>query len=319
MRGRKAGAPCGCHSHTGGDDTLAEMSTMQEGAWQNVLLGADVPGMKARGTIVPNGPFLHAFLKFRLPHDPKVYMVQAHIDLREVEKAINAELAARPEAQAAVVGGKIWRKMKKGVKKAVKTIAKNKIVRGVISVAKKAFNNPLIKAALSATPFGAAITATAAAARVAAKAIKGGMKAKKVLSSIAQRAKRGDPDAIKAARIVKKGMELTGVRPQLTLAAQQQAAAAGEPEYLAAVVGSCVNCAPAHYAMPQVVGCGADEGDAEDHEVEALEEFATSGAFEGVRWLASRLAPHSMFGAGPNFTKRDALQLGMSLYTQPRA
>ncbi len=294
---------------------------MQEGAWQNVLLGADAPpNMHARGTIVPNGPFLHAFLKFRLPGDPKVYMVQAHIDLREVERELKAALAdASPRAaEAAVVGGKIGRKIKEGLKTAVKKVAKSKLVQTVVSVAKKAFNNPLVKGLLSATPFGAAVTMTAAAARVAAKAIKGGIKAKAALRSIAQRAKHGEPDAIKAARLVKKGMELTGIRPQLSISAQTSAAAAGEPAYLSAIVGSCVDCQPTRCNMPQVVGCGADEGDASHNELEALDEFATSGAFEGVRWAASRLGLHSMFGRGPEFSKRDALQLGMTLYTQPR-
>lgn len=298
---------------------------MQEGAWQSVALGADAPtGMKARGTIVPNGPFLHAYLKFRLPGHPKVYMVHASVDLRELEQALQAELAQRPQAQAAVVGGRIARKIKKGLKKAVKTIARSKLVKGVIAVAKKAWNNPLIKAAISATPWGAAITATAAAARVAAKAIKGGLKAKKVLKSIATRAKHGDADAIKAARLVKKGMELTGIRPQLSLAAQHQAAAAGEAEYLAAVVGACCHCAPANVAVPPLVGCGADYqvdlgADADDHEIEAIEEFATAGAFEGLRWLASRLAPHAMFGQpGGGFSKRDALQLALQVATTPR-
>ena len=149
------------------------------------------------------------------------------------------------------------------------------------------------------------------------------MKAKAVLKSIAQRAKAGNPDAIKAARLVKKGMEITGIRPQLSLSAQSAAAAAGEPAYLAAIVGACATCAPSNIAVPPIVGCGAyyagpDDSDASAQEIDALEEFATSGAFEGIRWAAARLAPHAMTSPGAAFTKRDALLLGLQVQAAPR-
>ena len=73
-----------------------------------------------------------------------------------------------------------------------------------------------------------------------------------------------------------------------------------------------------------MVGCGSDYqvdlgADVDDNEVEAVEEFATAGAFEGLRWLASRLGPHSMFGSpGGGFSKRDALQLALQVATTPR-
>lgn len=303
---------------------------MQEGTWQNVLLGADAPsGMQARGTLVtadkhgratPTGPFLHAFLKFRLPGDPKVYMITARVSLRELEAAVRSELAQRSPGTAAqletsaVSGGKIARKIRTGLKKAVKKIAKSKLVKGIVMVAKKIAKNPLIKGIISATPFGAAITATAAAARVAAKAIKGGIKAKKALKSIANRAKAGQPDAIKAARLVKKGMELTGITPQVSVTAT----AGGEGRYLGAVLDSCVNCAPANVHVPYVAGCGADYGDATPDELDALETIATAGAFEGLRWIARRLAPQSMYAPGATFGKRDALALGLSVMSQPR-
>jgi hypothetical protein len=310
--------------------------TWQQNAWTNVLLGADVPAADqhgslrtARGAIVPEGPFLHAYLKFRLPGSPKVYMLKARIDLRDVEKGILRELAQKTghtPTQIAAAGGKIWRKIKKGVKK----IAKSKLVRGIVAVAKKAFNNPLVKAMISATPFGAAITATAAAARVAAKAIKGGIKARKALRSIAARAKQGQPDAIKAARLVQKGMQLTGIQtPAVSVTASlpaptivdtevapdsEEAAAAGEGHYLSAILGAC--CA-GQGSVPAAV-CGADQGDASDMELDAFETFATAGAFEGVRWAARQLVPHSMFGPG-HFSKREALQMGLQVMSAPRA
>lgn len=313
-----AGAPCGCSHRAGGDQpTDRETSTMQEGTWQNVSLGADAPrGVLARGTLVPSGPFLHAYLKFRMPHDPKVYMVHASIDLRDVEREMNADAAQK--LTNAVSGGKIWRRMKKGIKSTVRTIARSKLVKGVIAVAKKALNNPLIKGVLSATPMGAGIMMAAAAARVAAKAIKGGLQAKKVVKAIAARAKAGHPDAIKAARLMKAGMKLTGITPQSSKVTAA-AASGDERHYLSTLLGACVDCPPSNVQLPYLVGCGADdEGDLTHHELEAVDEFATAGAFEGIRWLASRLGPHSMLNRPDEFTKRDALSLGLQVMSQPR-
>lgn len=289
---------------------------MQEGSWQNVVMGADTP-MQARGTLQQSGPFLHAWLKFRLPRDPKVYMLHASIDLQEIEDALEQEILARPGVQRAVsggervvVGGKVGRKIKEKLKKAAKKIAKNKLVKGIMKVAKKVWNNPLVKGLISATPMGAALVATTAAARVAAKAIKGSIKAKNVLKGIAQRAKRGDAGAIKAARLVKQGIKLTGIASQLRL--PQHAAAGGEGEYLAAVLGACIGCAePVN--MPPLVGCGAD-GVTEDQEIDALETVATAGAFEGIRWLANRLRLHPLNPA--DFDKHDAMYLGHQTMVQ---
>ena len=290
---------------------------MQEGSWQNVVMGADTPGMQARGTLAQSGPFLHAWLKFRLPRDSKVYMLHAAIDLTQIEEALEQEMLSRPGVERAVaggerlvIGGKIGRKIKEKIKKAAKKIAKSKLVKGIVAVAKKAWNNPLVKGLLSATPMGAALVATTAAARVAAKAIKGGMKAKKVLQGIAQRAKRGDPGAIKAARLVKQGIKLTGIAKNLRL--PQHAAAGGEGQYLAHVLGACVGCAqPVN--MPPLVGCGADDV-SDDHEIEALETVATAGAFEGIRWLANRLGLHPLNPA--DFDRQDALFLGHQTMVQ---
>lgn len=310
------------HSETSNGTDYSE--ALQVGAWSNVprvVFGADAPrGLEARGTLATNGPFLHGWLKFRLPGHTQVHMLQMRVDLREIEEQVMAALNERGAGAGlttAAAGGKIWRKLKKGVKKAVNKIAKNKIIKGIVHVAKKVWNNPLVKGIVSATGYGAAIQAAAGAARVAAKAIKGAVKAKKVLSSIAKRAKAGDKNALKAARLVKAGMKATGILPPASGTAAIQAAAAGgdEGEYLAAVLGACVDCHPAQAPVPIVVGCGADDGgDVTDHEVEALETVATSGAFEGVRWLASRLGWHSMTAPTSGFTRRDALMSGMQLY-----
>lgn len=290
---------------------------MQEGAWQNVVLGADAPrGMEARGTLQQNGPFLHAWLKFRLPGQSQVYMLHASIDLRPFEEALEAEVYARPEVQRAIsgdarVGGRIGRKIKEGIKKAAKKVAKSKIVKGIVKVAKKVAKNPLIKGLLSATPFGAAAMAATTAARVAAKAIKGAKKAKQALRRVAAGAAEGDPDAILEARLIKRGLEQLGLLHQV---APRVVAGMDEGAYLAQLVSGCVGPGAPYLAtnIPPLVGCGADVD--EDQEVEALEEFATAGAFEGVRWLAHRLRPHAM---NPNeFGRNDAIWLGHQTMVQ---
>jgi len=295
-----------------GDDNTDDV--LQEGTWRDVQLGADAPGVRARGVLQTQGPFLHGYLKFRLPGESKVHMVHMSLDMRDIEAALEEGIEARaPGTTSAAAGGRIARKIKSGLKTAVRKVAKSKIVKGVVNIAKKAFNNPLVKGLLSATPMGAAMYATASAARVAAKAIKGGRKAKQTLAKIAKGAKAGNPDSIKAARLVKAGMKMTGITPQVTVSLQN-AAAAGEPEYLAAILGQCVDCRPTHANVPYVVGCGADEGDADEHEIDALETFATSGAFEGVRWVINRLGFHSMASPAAGFSKRDALLAGLQLY-----
>lgn len=296
------------------DDRRDQSEVLQEGAWSNVprhVFGADAPrGIQARGTLQTNGPFLHGWLKFRAPGSTKVHMIEMRVDLRELEQAVQERLQSQPGVTSAVSGGKIARKIKGAIKK----IAKSKIIKGIVHVAKKVWNNPLVKGIVSATGYGAVIQAAAGAARVAAKAIKGGIKAKKVLKSIAARARGGDANAIKAARLVKAGMTATGILPPVTAAITTAAAGRDEGEYLAAVLGACVDCPPIGVGVPYAVGCGADYGDVDDNEVDALETVATSGAFEGIRWLASRLGPHSMASGKASFDKRQALLDGMQLY-----
>ncbi|HKY36466.1 MAG TPA: hypothetical protein VJN18_11035 [Polyangiaceae bacterium] len=278
---------------------------MQEGTWQNVMMGADAPGVEARGTLQTSGPFLHAWLKFRLPGNTKVYMIHAAIDLREIEDALSDEIMSRgPAVQRAVAGGRIGRKIKEKLKSAAKKIAKSKLVQGLKKVAKKVINNPLVKGLISATPFGAAAMATATAARMAAKAIKGGKKVAQKLRRVAAGAAAGDPDAIRQARLLKQGLAQLRVLQQLV---PRVVSGMDEPTYLAKIVSGCVDNPAIGCGIPPLIGCGA-EGLSDDQEIEAFEEFATAGAFEGVRWLARRLGPHAL---NPNdFDRRDALYLG---------
>lgn len=292
-----------------------------EDSWQDIHLGADVPSHAARIVTKegPGGTHLHGYLKFQLAGG-QTYLLTMNVDLRPIEAEVNAELAARgiPNGGAAS-GGRIARKIKGRLKKAVKKIASNKLVKGLVSVAKKVVNNPLVKGMIAAVPGGAAVLAVQAAAKVAAKAIRGGKKAKAFVANVARRVRSGDKSALPVARLLKQGIKASGIAAHLRLPAN--AAAAGEDHYLSAVLGACSGNDFDPYAMSAgghyLVGIGADESDGTE-EIDAVETVATSGAFEGVRWLASRMSLHSMAARGDEFTARGALMLGHQLMAQPR-
>lgn len=297
---------------------------MQEGTWQNVVMGADAPGVQARGTLQSSGPFLHAWIKFRLPNDPTVRLIHASIDVSVIEDALELEANSRPGMQMAMAGGRLGRRLKEKFKAVARKIAKNKLVQGLKKVVKKVINNPLVKGLISATPFGAAAMATAAAARIAAKAIKGGKKAVHKLKQVAAGAAQGDPDAIRQARLLKQGLAQLRLLRQLAPAVT---AGMDEPQYLSQLLSGCARlgdranlaamgrCAQPQIgcAIPPLVGCGAD-GLPDETEIDAFETVATSGAFEGIRWLAHRARLHPM---NPReFDKNDALYLGHQTMVQ---
>lgn len=274
------------------DFTALAGADPEERQWRDMPL-PNLP--MARGTTATVGPYLHAWLKFRLPGDPKVYMVTARVNMAEMLQEVTAHVGKRVPLR---------KRIKAKLKKAVKKVARSKIVQAVKKVAKKVWNNPLVKAVISATPMGAAIVATTAAARVAAKAIRGSVKAARTIKSIAARARGGDKGAIKAARLIKAGVKLTGIAPKLRFRS-----AGDEPNYLAEVMGACLQ--PNYDVdVPPLVGCGADEVD-DDQELEAVEMFATSGAFEGLRWAAHQLAWRPDMGGPTRFRVADALRLSL--------
>lgn len=285
-------------------------------AWQEVNLGEDVGPHRARLATQEDDYFLHGYLKFGRPHEKPV-MLTVSIDLRPIEAEVQAELEQRTPP-GAVSGGRFFRRLKRKIKHAVKKIAHSKLVKGITKIARKVIDNPLVKGVLAATPYGAAFLAVRAAARVAAKAIRGGHKAKAFIAETLHRVKHGDPQALKVARLLKQGIKYAGIAPKLQMSAA--AGAAGERDYLAHMLSAALqNHPPALEAGGRFVAAsGEDYGAGDDHELEAVDMVATSGAFEGVRWLASRLSLHSMVANPDEFTARNALMLGHSVLAAPR-
>ena len=285
-------------------------------SWNEISLGADAGPHRARFATQDDGTYLHVYVKFGRPGQ-RPYMLTASMNLRQLEEAIQQEIDQRELPPGAVSGGRLGRKIRARLKKVAKKIGSNKLVKGIARVAKKVLDNPLVKGVLAATPGGAAFLAVRAAAKVAAKAVRGGKKAKNFIAEVAHKVKRGDPGALKMARLLKQGIKYSGVAKRLPMAAS--AGAYGERDYLASVLGACLAMSPhtsaaaGHYLM--VAG---DDGSSDDHEIEAVDMIAASGAFEGVRWAAERLGLHSMVNDPHAFTTRNALMLGHSVMTAPR-
>lgn len=237
----------------------------------------------------PDG-FMHIWVKFQLPGGiPR--MLHAKIELGPIER----ELAAAEPAGVATSG-----RFGDRIKRAARKVARSKLVRGVVKTVKRAINNPLVKAALSATPAGAAMYATRAAARVAAKAIKGNRAAKSFISGTAHAARQGHPGALEAMRLLR-----CGVRQHVPRLAAQLS---GDETRDLMIVGGWGDS-----SYPVLVGIGADPWDAQgpgietEREIDAVNEFASAGAWEGVRWVAHRLGLHSMANNPNEYSRRDAL------------
>jgi len=290
------------------------------GAWQNVTLGEDVPNVPARFAC-NEGPnnVLSGHLKFRA-FNGKSYMVSACIDLEPIEREIATEMAEKLVAQqpaGAVSGGWLRRKLKKlknKIKSAAKKIGKSKVFQTIKKVAKKALDNPIVQGILASNPYGAAFLAVRSAARVAVKAIKGVPKAKQALANVVRGIKKGDPKALAAGRLLKQGLKASGLAGKLGSLRGAVAGANGpmrESDYLSAVLGACLDGFQESSAVAGADAYVLAAGDAAvEHDVDALDSLAESGAWDGVRWLANRLSLHSMAAHPDELTARGALLLG---------
>jgi len=299
------------------------MEQQARSGWQTVTLGEDMPNVPARLACgLGDDNVMSAFLKFRDPRDGKVYMVRMCIDVAKIEKELTSQMAQSmvqtavqngEQPTGAVAGGRFLRRLKKfkrKIKHFAKKVAHSKLVRGIVKVAKKVINNPLVKMALAVVPGGQAVLATQVAARVAARAIKGHHHSKRALAIAQKGVAANDPGSINVARLVK-----AGVRGSIPI--NLHGAVAGcngsERQYLHTVLGECLQG-----GSNPTVSAGADNylmvsGADEQHElqdIDALREFATSGAWEGARWLAQRLGLHSMISNPSEFSRRDALTSG---------
>lgn len=273
------------------------------------------------------GREMHAWARIVWPGRPPVF-IHAMTDLA----AIQRELEANPNikrmiaasgadiAQAGWFGSKLFKKIGKAAKK----VGLTKVMEQVRGTVAKAMNNPMVQQALMSTPYGAAALGIYNGAKIARAAMSGNLKAKNAIGFLTNQLAAGVPGADKAlmfirqgAQQVKQGQALAsmlpgqgGGQPQggmpdfsqlMSMFQQRQSASAGaslDPREL--------------MQLGNLYKTGADNSDV-TQEVDALMTFATAGAFDGMRWLVSRMGLHSMEGRPNELTKRQALLDGRNV------
>ena len=257
--------------------------------WSRVDLGADTPPGVAARYVEQAGPvYLDAWLKFQPPGE-RAYLIHVRVDLRQVERAVATEFAKQLQLNGGAEVGRLGSRLKKRfkqIKGVAKKIASSKAFKAVKKIAKKALNNPLVKAALAATPVGAAALATRAAAKVAASALKGNFKAKNLFKAAAKGVLAGDDDAIALAQMLEAGTHQVGAYRLLAVQPSND-----EVRRLHQVCTKAANAYLQPWALQTAnyYFVGAD-GDDTDLEADAIEAFATAGAFEPARWLSRKLS-----------------------------
>lgn len=292
-----------------------------EGQW-GMVSGADPAVLRVpiRAVYQQHGNHLHIWAKFRA--GGRVVMAHASTDLAQMEREIGERVARELASRAprgpggAISGGwfkRKFRRLKNKIKAAAKKTGLTKIVKTVAKVAKKALDNPLVQAALASNPYGAAFLAARKAIQVGVKAVKGSLKARGVLKKMVNFAKGGNLKAKNFLRLVKQGVTgnpalFAKLAPKALKAAQTVTSGdAAELEQLAALVQGCTEPITTSAGYWEIAG--EDSDGTTDQEIDFLETVASSGAFEGVRWLGSQLKLRSM-DIPPELTARGALLLG---------
>jgi hypothetical protein len=288
---------------------------------------------KCRVVWQQQGQYVHGWGKLRLPGG-QVVIVHASTDLAAMEREMTAEIRAKlvREAQGqqgSAVSGGWWKKFKKKLKKIkhkLKAIAKKtgvfKVLKTIHNVVEKALDNPIIKGVLASNPYGAAFLAARQAIhtgiKLVKKAVKGSKKARDLIAKVVHAAKKGHKPSVNAVEMIRKGLQaMKGLTPQQMSAIFSKAmtAAAGSHEVWDSIAAGCGcyddNASAGYYEI-----MGGAEDQETDHEIEALDTFASSGAFEGLRWFVDRMGPHSMTTHPQETTARDALMLGREAYAQ---
>jgi len=309
-------------------------SNLNEGQWGDVHLGADggVRRVPCRAVFQQHGNHVHAYAKFRLPTG-QVVMAHASTDLAAMEREIDAEVLRRLQLDPRYRGGgassggwfkRAFRKAKRALKKVAKKTGIVKVLKAVHKVAQKALDNKWVQGALASNPWGAAFLAARKATQVAFKAFKGSKLGKMALGKLARLAKGGSKKARNVLGLMSKSIKKNPkfwrkrnprLYDALAKLPSHRACVAGDAEIDALIEGCVDYTEPAtsgeYYA---IMGADADAETRED--LDFLETFASSGAFEGARWLVDRLGPHTMDAHPDELTARGALLWGRSAQAQ---
>lgn len=312
-----------------------------EGQWF-AAAGSAEGGTDVRFVWQQRGAEMHAWARIVWPGHPPIF-IHAMTDL----DAIRREMEAHPQIKRAITaagaevgwfGSSMFKKIAKAAKKQGITRVMNQ-VRGVVA---KAMNNPIVQQALMATPYGAAALGIYNGAKMARAAMSGNLKAKNAIQFLSNQTAAGVPGAQKALMFVRQGaaqiQQGQGLAQQLqsgnmdfgsmlqqgsALASQFGGKRGGD---LAANIQNAQGLAQTFNAgqvfarslgddaaslmqLANLYKAGDDTSDVTP-EVEALMTFATAGAFDGMRWLVSRMGLHSMEGRPDELTKRQALMSG---------
>lgn len=196
----------------------------------------------------------------------------------------------------------------RGIKTAAKKVGKLKVVRKVVGTVKKVLNNPLVKAAMMAVPGGAAITMARTAARLATRGAKGIKGARRAVRRISRSAGDGCPASQEAMRLMAAGIALDMPEVGRVLLAGKT-----ESEQWDAIAGwdESEPGAVSGYDLVPWSAAGDARGELA-RELEALNEFASAGAWDGVRWMARQLAWRKM--SDPNlYGRRQAVLDGRAV------
>lgn len=220
------------------------------------------------------------------------------------------------------------------LKQVAKKIGKSKLVKGIVKVARKVLDNPLVQTALASNPFGQAFLAARKGLQIGIKAIKGSRKAKAAIKRLHGAYKKGSGAARGVLNFVRKGLQTykkLSPRMRLAISRGDEAAAIG------AMVGIILSEPPSSTVVGGVIAGGEfaeimgdgvpvaqrranaarrgagrirSSDDHTDEALDALATFATAGAFAPLRAAVSRLGPHSSIASSRESTLRGALQLG---------
>lgn len=293
---------CGCNQNTAirgdatslmGADDMAQPTRlsgrMNENQWF-VASGFD-PSVDVRVVYQMKGRHVHAWARVAIPGGPP-FFIHATTDTADIERELQAHPKIRAQMTAAggdAAVGWFGSKMFKKIKSAAKSIGINKVVGTVRALAKKAINNPLIKTALMATPYGQLALAVNKGASIASAALRGNLSAKNAIGHLLKAYRLGNPQAAIALKFIRQGARTLRAAPS---------AVSGNDARSLLVLGDLYNTRR-----------GVDSTNLGD-DVDALLTFASAGAFEGTRWLLDRMALRSMANHPTEFTKRDALLSG---------
>jgi hypothetical protein len=173
------------------------------------MIGVDRPAVLVR--FHTRGPWLVGVAVVQGPGEPTI--LRARVNMAELEKLYRAMIARKVAAGGVAVGFGFLKKAFKSIKKAVRKVAKSKVIKGIAKGLKKVVKSPITKWAIAATAVAfPAVGLPAQAALMASNKILDGVErgskaaraAVRKLKRLAKTRGRGGAKARKALKILTK-------------------------------------------------------------------------------------------------------------------